>query len=78
MFIIFHVRKKIKRKAAFLHILEVGNDTGQRLKHAFQSLPGVQIHIVSTHQHSRYGTLIQKDMICSPYDDSVFFFHCLS
>ena len=50
MFIIFHARKKIKGKAAFLHILEVGNDTGQRLKHAIQSLPGVQIHMVSTHQ----------------------------
>ena len=45
-FIIFHARNIIKRKAAFLHILEVGNDTGQLLKHAFKSLPGVKIHVL--------------------------------
>ena len=44
------MRKKIKRNTAFLHILKVGNDTGQLLKHAFKSLPGVKIHVVSPHQ----------------------------
>ena len=49
-FIIFLARKIIKRKAAFLHFLKVGNDTGLLLKHAFKSLPGVKIHVVSPHQ----------------------------
>ena len=44
------MRKKIKRNTAFLHILKVGNDTGQLLKHSFKSLPGVQVHIVAPHQ----------------------------
>ena len=42
--------RKSRDKPPFLHILEVGNDTGQLLKHAFKSLPGVQIHVVSPHQ----------------------------
>ena len=50
LFIIFHARRKSREKPPFLHILKVGNDPGQLLKHAFKSLPGVQIHIVSTHQ----------------------------
>ena len=42
-YIIFRMRKKIKRNTAFLLILRVGNDTGQLLKHAFKSLPGVKM-----------------------------------
>ena len=42
--------RKSREKPPFLHILKVGNDTGQLLKHAFKSLPGVQVHEASPHQ----------------------------
>ena len=37
--------RKQEKSRLFLHILEVGNDTGQLPKHAFKSLPGVQIYV---------------------------------
>jgi hypothetical protein len=50
-FLLYSTRERKSRGTPpFLHILKVGNDTGQLLKHAFKSPPGVQVHVVSPHQ----------------------------